>query len=504
VRPNVLFVMADQLAAGVLASYGGSADAPNLGSLAAEGVVFERAYCNSPLCTPSRSSLMTGQLPSRNGVYDNGAELPASTPSMAHYLRSAGYFTCLAGKMHFVGPDQLHGFEERITTDIYPAGLHWTPDWRRPLEERLPWYHDMSSVLEAGISEATLQLDFDEDVAHSVVRKIYDLARSADDRPFFLVASFSHPHDPFEAPHAYWDRYDDGDLPVVRAVADDPHSRRLRTMCETDRHDISEELIRRARHGYYALVSYVDDKLGQLLAALEATGLRDDTIVVFASDHGELLGERGLWYKMSFFEPSALVPLIVHAPGRFEPGRVAQPVSLVDLLPTFVEVAASPSESKLQSATWSPAAPLDGLSLVPLLLGDAGGPDQVVAEYLAEGVFAPLVMIRRGAYKLVHCPDDPDQLFDLDADPHELTNLAEAEPELAASLRAEVAARWDLEALADDVHASQRRRLGILDALAKGEQTSWDYVPPSDSRSRYVRGKNFWAPFAAARLRPPT
>lgn len=498
-RPNILFVMADQLAAGVLAPYGGSADAPNLGALAAGGVVFERAYCNSPLCTPSRSSLMTGQLPSRNGVYDNGAELPASTPTMAHYLRSAGYFTCLAGKMHFVGPDQLHGFEERITTDIYPAGLHWTPDWTLPLGEHLPWYHDMSSVFEAGISEATLQLDFDEEVAYSTVRKLYDLARSADDRPFFLVASFSHPHDPFETPRAYWDRYDDGDLPVAPALADDPHSRRLRTMIQANSHELSDELVRTARHAYYALVSYVDDKLGQLLAALEATGLRDETIVVFASDHGELLGERGLWYKMSYFEPSARVPLIVHAPGRFEPGRIAQPVSLVDLLPTFVDVAASPVESK----TWSPAAPLDGVSLVPLLLGGAGGPDQVVAEYLAEGVFAPLVMIRRGAYKLVHCPGDPDQLFDLDADPHELTNLAGDEPELAASVGGEVAARWDLEALADEVRTSQRRRHAILDALAQGEQTSWDYVPPSASRSRYVRGENFWDPFAAARLRPP-
>jgi choline-sulfatase len=477
----------------VLPSYGGRALAPNLTALAEEGVVCERAYCNSPLCTPSRSSLMTGQLPSRNGVYDNGAELPASTPTMAHYLRAAGYRTCLAGKMHFVGPDQLHGFEERITTDIYPAGLHWTPDWSLPLEEHLPWYHDMSSVLEAGISEATLQLDFDEEVAHAAVRKLYDLARSADERPFFLVASFSHPHDPFEPPRAYWDLYDDVDLPTVRAVADDPHSRRLRTMCETDRHEISDELVRAARHGYYALVSYVDDKVGQLLAALDATGLRDDTIVVFASDHGELLGERGLWYKMSFFEPSARVPLLVHAPDRFEPRRVSRSVSLVDLLPTFAELA---------GADAPPAAPLDGSSLVPLLHG-AAGKDEVVGEYLAEGVFAPLVMIRRGAYKFVHCPTDPDQLFDLDADPHELTNLAKAEPDVAAELRGEVAERWDLKALADAVRASQRRRLAIVEALSQGRATSWDYVPPSDSRSRYVRGEDFWDPFAAARLRLP-
>jgi choline-sulfatase len=494
-RPNILFVMADQLTPGALSSYGNAiVDAPNLAKLGDEGVVFERAYCNSPLCTPSRSSLMTGRLPSRNGVYDNGAELPAATPTLAHYLRAAGYFTCLAGKMHFVGPDQLHGFEERITTDFYPAGMYWTPDWSLPLEEHLPWYHDMSGVLDAGISEATLQLDFDEEVAHAAVRKLYDLARSAGDRPFLLVASFAHPHDPFEAPRAYWDRYDGGvDMPTAGEVADDPHSRRLRTMCQTTA--IPDELVQTARRGYYALVSYVDDKLGQLLGALDATGLRDDTIVVFASDHGELLGERGLWYKMSFFEPSARVPLIVHAPAQFEARRVAQNVSLVDLLPTFVELAGG----------GAPVEPLDGSSLAPLLRGHSGGSDTVVGEYLAEGVFAPLVMIRRGAYKLVRCPGDPDQLYDLSADPHELANLADddAHGEVAAELRAAVAARWDLEALAREVLASQRRRHAILDALSKGAQTSWDYEPPSDASGRYVRGRNFWAPFDAARLRPP-
>ena len=118
-RPNVLFVMADQLSARTLPAYGNPVvDAPNLAALAREGVVFESAYCNSPLCAPSRASLLTGQLVSALGAYDNAAEWPASVPTVAHYLRASGYFTCLAGKMHFLGPDQLHGFEERITTDV--------------------------------------------------------------------------------------------------------------------------------------------------------------------------------------------------------------------------------------------------------------------------------------------------------------------------------------------------------------------------------------------------
>src|SRR5436190_3993913 len=178
--PNILFVMADQLTASVLPVYGGPVDGPNLTTLAAEGVVFESAYCSTPLCAPSRASLLAGQLPSTLGAYDNGAEFPASVPTIAHYLRASGYQTCLAGKMHFIGPDQLHGFEERLTTDIYTAGLDWIPDWSLPLDERLPWYHDMSSVLEAGVSEATLQLDYDEEVGFRSVRKLYDLARASD------------------------------------------------------------------------------------------------------------------------------------------------------------------------------------------------------------------------------------------------------------------------------------------------------------------------------------
>src|SRR5438105_9320765 len=320
--------MADQLAARALSAYGNAiAKTPHLDALAEDGVVFENAYCNTPLCAPSRASLLTGRLPSGIGVYDNGAELSASIPTLAHYLRARGYFTCLAGKMHFIGPDQLHGFEERLTTDVYPAGTDWIPDWNRPLDEPLPWYHDMSSVLEAGISEATLQLDFDEEVGFRSVRKLYDLAREGDDRPFLLLVSFTHPHDPFEMPRAYWDRYDEVDMPrVPRLPMDevDPHSRRIRVMCGTDTSGVDEGAIRRARHAYYAAVNYVDDKVGELLRALELTGLRGETIVLFASDHGEALGERGLWYKMTFFEDSARVPLVFHAPERFAPRRVPE------------------------------------------------------------------------------------------------------------------------------------------------------------------------------------
>src|SRR5215472_1016665 len=181
-KPNLLIVMADQLAAGALPAYGNRiARTPHLDALAERAVIFSSAYCNSPLCAPSRFAFMSGRLPSAIGAYDNAAEFAAQVPTFAHYLRLAGYRTILAGKMHFCGADQLHGFEERLTTDIYPADFGWTPDWQRP-EERPSWYHNMSSVREAGPCVRTNQLDFDEEVVFAARRRLFDLARRDGDR----------------------------------------------------------------------------------------------------------------------------------------------------------------------------------------------------------------------------------------------------------------------------------------------------------------------------------
>ncbi len=494
-RPNVLLVVADQLAAAALAPYGNRAvRAPHIAGLAERGVLFERAYCNYPLCSPSRASMLTGRLPSRLGVYDNAAEFPASYPTVAHHLRLAGYRTCLAGKMHFVGPDQLHGFEERVTTDVYPAGFGWTPDWDLPEGERLEWYHTAESVLEAAPRPWSLQLDFDEEVAFRARRRLYDLARDDDERPFFLTVGFTHPHDPWELPRSYWERYDAAaiDMPEVPSLPldrMDPQTRRALQVSGLDTREISPEQVRVARHAYYAAVSYLDDKVGELLEVLQATGRSADTVVVLTSDHGDMRGERGLWYKMSFFEGSARVPLIVCAPDRFAPRRVAGNVSLVDLLPTLVEL----GEGEAQD---TPVDPLDGDSLLPLLRGEEPrGPDTVCAEYLGEGVDRPSVMVRRGRFKLLHYEGEDDQLFDVVADPLELEDLAgrPEHAEVLADLRAEVAARWDLPRLRDDVRASQRRRRVVARALATGRPTRWDYVPPDDGAERFIHtGVEFW------------
>ena len=481
--PNILLVMADQMAPAFLPIYGhAQTRAPFMQGLARDGVVFDSAYCASPLCSPSRASFMSGVLPSRSRVYDNAAEFAADLPTFAHHLRLRGYRTILSGKMHFCGPDQLHGFEERLTTDIYPADYGWTPDWDHP-NERPSWYHNMSSVAEAGVCVRTNQLDFDDEVAFAAERAIYDIARSNDRRPFLLVASFTHPHDPFAVPLRYWDLYRDADLPLpsppVSSSALDPHSRRLRHVCAIDAEPVTETQVRAARRAYLGAISYVDDNLGRLTAALSASGLAENTIVILTSDHGEMLGERGLWYKMSFFEGACRVPLVVAAPGRFAPRRVGASVSLLDLLPTLVDFSGGDAGA---------LGAIDGRSLALHLAGRPGH-DEAIGEYLAEGAIAPMVMIRRGAFKFIHSPPDPDQLYDLAADAGERDNLALSPTHAGtvAAFRDEVARRWRLDALDAEVRASQRRRRLVDAALTTGQIRGWDFQPFRDATKQYIR-----------------
>lgn len=478
--------MYDQLSPGFLGCYGNSAArSPHIDRLAGEGVVFDAAYTNSPLCTPARYCMMTGQLPSATRGYDNAAYLASTIPTFAHYLRAAGYRTVLSGKMHFVGPDQLHGFEERRTTDIYPADFGWTPDWRAPDERIDWWYHNMDSVTNAGTAEVTNQLLFDDEVGHHATRALHDLARDPDERPWLLVASFTHPHDPYVTRREYWDRYEGVDIPMPVVSADDvdadPHTARLRGVSAMERATVQPEHVRNARRAYLGNISYVDDWTGRLVGSLDALGLADDTVILLLADHGDMLGERGLWYKMNFFEGASRIPLVVHAPSRFAARRVADPVSLVDVLPTLAELAGLSPDDAVE--------PLAGTSLVDLCAGADGTDREVVGEYTAEGAVAPIVMIRRGTLKFIRCTADPDQLYDLAADPHERTNLAD-DPEWSGTVddfRAEVDARWNLRQLHADVLADQARRRLVSSALRSGRFTPWDHTPARDGAGEYMR-----------------
>jgi choline-sulfatase len=503
-RPNIVVLMADQLAPHFLGAYGHKvARTPHIDALAARGMRFDAAYCNSPLCAPSRFAFMSGQLISRIAAYDNASEFRASVPTFAHYLQMLGYRTCLSGKMHFVGPDQKHGFQDRVTTDIYPADFAWTPDWEAADERIDKWYHNMQTVKESGVAVATFQTDYDDEVEFAARRWLIDRGRDragGDDAPFCLVASFIHPHDPYVAQPEWWDLYADEDIDMPSFVLDadqqDPFSRRVMDGIEASTVPLTPAEVRRARRAYLANVSYFDSKVGAMVKALSDIGELDNTIVIVTADHGDMLGERGLWYKMNFFEHSARVPLIMAGPD-VAVGRAGNACSLVDLLPTFVELAGG-GEALLGE-------PIDGRSLVPLARGQSDSVDEAIGEYCAEMTPWPVFMIRRGWFKYIHCDPDPPQLFDVVADPQERRNLAgdPAHGPVAAGFADEVARRWDSGKLRADVIRTQRSRRALHAAMEAGAAARWDYNPPRDAANEYVRNHMDWTVAAAHYRFPP-
>ena len=299
----------------------------------------------------------------------------------------------------------------------------------------------------------------------------------------------------------------DVDMPKINIPKEeqDPHSKRLLKVCDLWDKEFTDAQVKNAKRAYYGAVSYVDDCLGRLLGILKDCDLEDDTIVIFSGDHGDMLGERGLWYKMSYFESSVRVPFVIHVPpsatannadGQVVPHRVSQNVSTLDILPTMCG---------LVGATPHPDLPMDGHSLLPHLEGRSDeGHDTVIAEYTGEGTIAPLMMIRRGAWKFIVCPTDGVQLFNLQSDPDEVVDLAKAiakkaelgapltddETVAAAQLSAfetEAAERWDFDSITKAVRTSQRQRLLVWPALKVGKFTSWDHDPQDDGREKYIR-----------------
>lgn len=495
--PNILLIMADQLAAPVLPAYGHRVvKAPHLSRLAERSVVFDSAYCNFPICAPSRFSMMSGRLPHSIEAYDNASEFPASVPTMAHYLTGLGYRTILCGKMHFIGPDQLHGYEERLTTDIYPSDFSWTPDFIKGPKFR-PTGVSMRPVVEAGPCVRSLQIDYDDEVEFRGLQRLFDLARAPQDRPFFLTISFTHPHPPFVSPQKHWDRYrhEDIDMPGVSAIPPDQldeHSRWLYYAHAQNLYTVTDEHVRNARHAYYGMVSYIDDKIGSILATLDCCGFARDTIVVFAGDHGEMLGERGMWFKQTFYEWSVRVPLMIAAP-EIAPRRVGAHVSLVDLLPTFLDFATHGKPP-------DPVDPLDGRSLVALMSGAERGEDrEVVSEYSSEGVSAASRMVRMGRYKYVFTRELRPMLYDLERDPDELDNLSGV-PEMHAieeRLHARVLRGWNPDEMHARLLASQKRRLFLADvARRSGRYPNWAYQPFVDESKRFIRGAGGAGPTA--------
>jgi choline-sulfatase len=495
-QPNILVIMVDELAPQFMPDYGHRVvKTPNISRLAARGTVFDNAYTSSPLCAPARASFMTGRLCPDINAYDNGAELPASVPTMAHFLRSLGYQTSLIGKMHFIGPDQLHGFEERLTTDIYPANFSWTANWNASLTEPSPAGATVRPILEAGPCIRSMQMDYDDDVSNKSVQKLYDLARNGEsDKPFFVVSSFTHPHPPFTIHHKYWDMYDHDeiDLPKIEEIPlaqKDAGSQYLYFSHQYNTYPINEEDVRNARHAYYAMISYTDALIGRLIDTLEETGLDDNTVVVFVSDHGEMLGERGMWYKMSMFEHSVRIPMIFSGTGITQ-GRDADNTSIIDIVPTLIELAGGKVEDM--------PVKLAGRSLKQAVTGDqsgsrvrGGGDAAVVSDFSAGGAPGPVRMVKKGSYKLVLTYGYEPLLFNLDEDPDELKSLAKdpAHAKTLAQLQAIALQNYDPSDYDARIRQSQRERI-FLRGLSEESETdpNWAFVVQPGDADRFVRG----------------
>ena len=478
-RPNILLLMTDEHGAQFSGTYGHPFIAtPAMDRLAADGVTFDAAYCNNPLCVPSRLSFMTGQYTHRCRGWDNATPLAPDAVTWAHLLRARGYDVALSGKMHLIGDDHLHGFQEQLARDLHIELQHpifpWddgVPEAREPwpgvvcTESRVPPGPGGEGTVAAGQDSGaaptgpgrTPEIDADDAAVAAALSYLRRRAHGRAERPFALCVGLIAPHFPFVVPEPFFSQYfphhaDLPHLPPDHLDALPPAAQRLRRAFGFWGH--SEAQVRRARAAYYGLVSYADDKLRQLLDALDEYGLTADTVVVHTSDHGEMLGEHGLWRKMSFYEQSARVPLQIRWPGRAAGGRrVGECVSLVDLAATIVDAAGADAGE----------AEMDGRSLRALLAGpDPEWRDEAFAEHTAHGTDRARAMLRRGRWKLCLSggEDLEPELYDLDQDPGEITNLA-GDPAAAGVQRHMTAALlrcWDWRRIDREVRASQRQR----------------------------------------------
>ncbi|MXW27390.1 MAG: sulfatase-like hydrolase/transferase [Chloroflexi bacterium] len=464
-RPNILVVMSDQHARRYASPYGHEfIRTPSMQRLADEGVTFENAYCNSPICGPSRASFMTGQYVPDVEAWDNATVLHSDLPTWAHLLNAAGYETVLSGKMHFQGADQLHGFQRRILSDVHgDSSPELAANWTGWLTETAA--ADLSMFKEVGPGEHPYSA-YDE-IATSQAGA-YIRSRQGSKRPWALLVGLITPHYPFVVRPKFWDLYfpDHADLPEVPAHKDDlhPHNRRLAEWFSFM--DVPIELAARARAGYYGLISYTDACLGSLLDAVDQSGQADETVVVYTSDHGEGAGEHGMWNKHNFYENSVGVPLQIRWPDRIPPRtRVAQPVSLVDLTRTIVDAAGSDAPDH-----WT------GNSLLPLAEGQAvEGEGLVISDFLADGSWSACRMVRAGNLKYNYYHGEPEELFDLGADPVELNDQSSnpAYAKVLQRMRAIAMARFDPEEVTARVLLSQQKRNLIRAGCAFSGSGPW-------------------------------
>ncbi|WP_172408155.1 sulfatase-like hydrolase/transferase [Desulfosporosinus sp. FKA] len=406
---NVLFIMSDEHRKDAIGCYGHPVvKTPNLDALAAKGIRFTNSYCNSPLCIPSRASLATGRHVHHTEYWDNDKPYQDQPESWGKHLQDSGVNVSTIGKLHF-DTNFTNGFVDqryRPASNRDIAGLFRNPvkqrkKGRQRIEEACSgdhWIPNTERVTQAAIDYLS-----------------YEAPKS--DKPWVLYVNFWAPHFPLIAPKRFYDMYPDE---LINMPFDCPSAEQHPILDELRYHfnvrNIDEDTLRRTRKAYYGLVSYVDEKIGEIMEVLDKTGLAKDTLVIYTSDHGESLGDHELWWKNTMYEQSAGIPLIISGPNMPKGLVSNEPVSLIDLTSTVSEtVGVTPDPS------W------EGDSLLPLVRGEnpSGLKNRtVLSQYHGHGVSHGIFMIRKGDYKYVYYPTAPCQLFNLIDDPLELNNLA--------------------------------------------------------------------------------
>jgi len=454
---NLLFIMSDEHSRRVLGCYGHTMiKTPNLDRLAAKGVRFTDAYCNSPICVPSRASFHTGRYPHQIRFWDNGMPYDGSVPSWGHRLTQGGHCATSIGKLHFRSTEDDNGFSEEIMPLHVVDGVGDPLGMiRRPLPVRKA---AMKMANDAGRGDSDYQR-YDDKITAAAEQWLRQQASNKTDKAWVLFVSLVCPHFPLIARPEWYDLYPEDKVPrpALYDRAERPDHPYVAAMRECQIYDkgFDDKKLRKAIAAYFGLVSFVDHNVGRLVNTLEDVGLATETRVIYTSDHGDNLGTRGLWGKSTMYEESAGVPMIMAGPEVPQGFAVQEPVTLVDCFPTILDCVGQPKQKDDMD--------LPGISLFDIVRG-AGPRRTVLSEYHASGAATGVFMIRKGHYKYVHYVGMPPQLFDLDADPQETRDLGQNADYRGVVMDCEAALRdvVDPEAADRQAFADQEARLATL------------------------------------------
>lgn len=415
-KKNIVYILSDQHNAAIMGNAGDEyIRTPNIDSIYEKGTSLESCYCASPLCVPSRSAILSGLLPTSTGVYNNMQSLSTCKATFVNSLTVGGYETVLSGRMHFVGWDQRHGFEKRFVGDITPCFVGADNEREIYGDFMRSSGQNRTSIEKSGAGHSAV-LDFDRDVVDSACNY---LKERDDERPLFMTVGFYGPHCPYVAPKELFDYYYEK-LPEIPFVDLEEkakmHPAIQKWYANRNLEEITPEDVRRIRAAYYSLVEMLDGYVGEIVKTIEETIGLEDTIIIYGSDHGDNIGEHGLFWKTNFYEGASKVPMVFLNEELFPAGKsIKANTSLLDVAPTIIELAQAPDLPKY-----------DGINLNKYLKGiEVMDEDRPVISICSDiKGDMPSAMLRKGKYKLIaHAGYEDVQLFDLEKDPNEKTDL---------------------------------------------------------------------------------